>query len=311
MSDFSELAEQSHASEYLAEGLREGTIVLFLGAGASKSFGLPGWVELVSELRVATGLSAIVSKTKSKSKSKSKMAYGADELQRFADEVLDQLSNDEGRLIELIQEVLYKNLIALETASIFANRLLIAVTALLMGSRRGHIKRVVTLNYDNLLQWFLSVYGFTVRTVYSLPQLEGSEDVRIYHPHGYIPLKSSNEECSNFVILGLSSVHLRLGKTVDTWLEMIRHLLLSGTCLFVGMSPETLSDRAIGPLLQTCGLQCREDRPLGFWLLKGELEAGKRAEYQRNNIIPVEFPDYEKLADFLLDVCKAAGNPKL
>lgn len=294
MSDYSELEDPELASKHLASHLMDGTVVLFLGSGVTKEFGLLSWLELVNALRANVGLVSLAT-------------GNAEELQLAADEVLDKVGN-EGQLINLIQEELYRNLIKLNTSEVFAHPLLLAIAALLMGSKRGHIIRVVTLNYDNLLQWFLSIYGFSVRTIYSLPELEGMEDVRIYHPHGFIPIPSSTLHASDFVILGLDSANRRIGTPGDPWLEMIRHTLYSGLGLFIGMSPNTLSDRALGPLLATCGQKCKPYRPLGIWTLLDDISAAKRAEFQRNNVVPIKFSEPIKIAEFLLEICKEAGQ---
>jgi hypothetical protein len=296
MNNYDELRDPDLASTHLANHLNDGTLVLFLGAGASKRFGLPNWVELVNALRLQVGLLANFTKDNS-----------AEELQRGADEVLHKVKH-EVKLIELVRKELYSMLVKLDTAQIFANPSLLAVASLLMGSKRGHISRVVTLNYDNLLQWFLSIYGFSVRTIHELPELEGSEDVRIYHPHGFVPVDGSGFSTSDFIILGLNAANRRLGTPGDLWVELVRHQLNSGVCIFLGMSQHTLSDRALAGLFSTCGEKCRPHRPLGVWLLLEDLLAGKDVEFQKNNIVPIQFTDPQKVAEFLFEICKKAGK---
>ena len=136
----------------------------------------------------------------------------------------------------------------------------------------------------------------------------GLEDVRIYHPQGFVPLATSGLVTSNFIILGLYSVNKRLGTPGDLWFEMLRHQLSSGVCLFIGMSQHTLSDSALAPLFKTCGEKCRGKRPLGIWPLLEDFIPGKEAEFERNNIVPVRFDRSQKIAEFLFDICKKAGE---
>ena len=286
-----ELKYQPFAINYLSNCLREGTLVLFLGAGVSKGFGLPAWVDLINLMRKDVNLPEGNFST-------------ADELQNAADEVKRALNNDD--FIQLIEKHLYCTIKNLQLVNIFDNHLLISISALLMGSKRGHVTRVVTLNFDSMLEWFLSLFGFVVKTIYKLPDLNGSEDVRIYHPHGFIPHPDLGKISSDFVILGMDSVDERLGTIGDPWFEMTRHILDTGICLFIGMSGKTLSDRGLAPLFNTSGKKVKNERPLGLWILKEELTTSKESEFEAKNIIPLSILDEKDIADFLLKICQQA-----
>lgn len=292
--EFEDLKHPPSAIEYLSTCLRKGTLVLFLGAGASKGFGLPNWKDLINLLRKEVELPEITD------------SPSADDLQHAADEVKTALKNSDEDFLELIRKHLYTDSRNLPLVKLFDNHLLISVSALLMGSRRGHISRVVTLNFDSMLEWFLSLYGFIVKTTFELPDLEGSEDVRIYHPHGFIPHPLLKMKSSDFVILGMDSVNERLGTPGEPWFEMTRHILDTGVCLFIGMSGNTLSDRILAPLLNTCGKKSRSKRPLGVWILKEELIDKKANEFRNNNIIPISITSEEEISEFLLNICQKA-----
>lgn len=298
MSNLDELKDHNSAIEYLSQCLSDGSLVLFLGAGASKGFGLPNWLELVNALREDNGLSVLEN------------ASSAETLQTAADEVTYKLK-DQIKLIAQIEKHLYKDFKSLSHISAFNNHLLVSISALLMGSKRGHVTRVVTLNYDSMLEWFLSLFGFVVKTVHQLPELEGSEDVRIYHPHGFVPIPHMGMKKSDFVILDMHSANERLGNIRDPWFELTRHILDTGICLFIGMSGNTLSDRILAPLLTHCGPKCAGVRPLGIWILKGTLTEQKEHEFERNNIVPISILDEEKISEFLLEICQKASKKLL
>lgn len=292
--EFEDLKYPPYAIDFLSKCLRNGTLTLFLGAGASKGFGLPNWIDLINSLRKEVNLDEISN------------SPSADDLQHAADEVKDQLGDSEEAFLELIRKHLYANIKDLPLVELFKNHLLISVSSLLMGSKRGHVSRVVTLNFDSMLEWFLSLYGFVVKTTFKLPDLEGSEDVRIYHPHGFIPHPLFNKKGSDFVILGMDSVNERLGTIGDPWFEMTRHILDTGVTLFIGMSGNTLSDRILSPLLNTCGKKIRAERPLGIWILKDDLLPKKENEFRTNNIVPIAFSDEKEISEFLMKVCQKA-----
>lgn len=291
-----ELTNHDRALDFLKEHLQQGTLVLFLGSGASSDMGLPEWVTFVNDIREKMQLDPVpVSPTPS-----------AETLQIAADEAKEKCESDD-EYFQLLKECLYKDLEELTSAAL-RNDLLTALGALLMGSKRGNVRRVVTLNFDSMIEWFLSMYGFVTRVIYSLPELEGSEDVRVYHPHGFLPHDSLNLPGSDFVILGLDSVNKRLGKLGDPWFEMTRHILKSGFCLFVGLSSRSFLDRSLAPLLAATGDELRNKRPTGIWMLMEEIDEATRKQFLRNNVVPLVFETPEAIVDFLLEICRKAAH---
>ncbi|RNC86262.1 MAG: hypothetical protein ED556_08165 [Winogradskyella sp.] len=290
---FQELKEKDFAIKFLAKQLIKGNLTLFLGAGTSKGFGLPNWLELVNALRVRSGLDQLDEAT------------SAEDLQRGADDVLDELKDNQ-KLINQIGDILYEDKEDLDVKLAYENHLLIAISSLMIGSKRGHVSNVITLNYDSMLEWYLQLYGFMVNSIYEIPSLEGSEDVRIYHPHGYIPHSSISSKSSDFVILGLHDANKRLGNPSDPWFEKTRALLESSTCLFIGLSGQTLSDRVIAPLLASTGEKLKDKRPLGIWISKEELSGSKIKEFERNNIYPVVIQDVYDITEFILKISQEA-----
>jgi len=291
---FKELQQESFAIDFLADHLINGTLVLFLGAGASKGFGLPDWLELINAFRAKVGLSSISSST------------SPETIQNAMDEAIDIIKNDEAEKIRLIKEILYPSTNLLDVKLAYSSHLLISISSLLIGRQRGHIKRVVTFNYDSMLEWFLSLFGFQVNSISELPALEGSEDVRIYHPHGFVPHPILEFKESNFLILGLKDANIRIGARNDLWVEKLRQIIETGVCLFVGLSGNSLSDRAIAPIISKTGDYFKEERPLGIWIYRDILTDDKEKEYFRNNIVPVEINDDYKISEFLLKISQKA-----
>lgn len=296
MSDYSYLTDKERATDYLSKCLGDGTLVLFLGAGTSRGFGLPDWVSLINDIRADPTIKLPpVSAT-----------ANADDLQLAADEVNGKIGTL--ALMDLVKKVLYKDILELKISDLFEQQLLVAIASLLMGSKRGHVTRVITLNYDSMLEWFLSIFGFVVKTISDLPCVEGSEDVRIYHIHGYIPHPESgfsNSKEDSF-ILGMEAIDRRLGNRGDLWFELTRHLLYTGDCLFIGLSPKSLTDRALGPLLVDSSDKLKKDRLTGVWLNLGDLEPAKEKEFERKNLIPLKMNSKEEIVEFLFQISQKA-----
>ncbi|MDL5051913.1 SIR2 family protein [Oscillatoria amoena NRMC-F 0135] len=292
-SNFREYTVNEHAISLLANSLNKGTLVLFLGAGSTAGFGLPSWIQLITSLMEDVGLP----QTKDLSNA------SAEELQVAADEIIEKLNYDKDKLIGLIENKLYSRIEY--NTSIFNNHLLIALSTLLMSGNKGHISKVVTLNYDSMLEWLLTTFGFTIKTIYELPTLVGSEDVKIYHPNGYIPDPDFSIERSNDVILSMTSVNERLGAADDAWFEMIRHILNTSICLFIGMSFNSFRDRALQPLFHAAS-SARKNKPLGIWIIKDDLLENQISEFLRYKIAPVTLSNENEVCDFVLKISQLA-----
>lgn len=284
------------ATPILGQYLTTGALTLFLGAGASTSAGLPSWPVLIQRLHEAAGL-AVPDVDGSTS---------ADELQRLADNVQRQCA-DQSQFVALLGECLYTDVV-LSEKQLF-DPLLIAIGAMLVGSRRGSVQRVVTLNFDSVLEWYLTLCGLVPRVVLQPPTLEGGEDVRVYHPHGYVghPDLAPRRD-SDFVILGLQKINERIGQSGDPWFELLRHILRTSVCLFVGMSVRTFRDRALAPLLANIGPEVGPSRPLGCWLVADEddHEGDVAGEMLAVNVVPIRLARAD-IPGFLLGICQAAS----
>ncbi len=284
------------AERYLAGALSAGTLVLFLGAGMSSGAGLPNWPVLVRRMRGEVGLPT------------DDIEDPADALQRAADDVRRALDGDEQRFAEVVTKCLYEG-VDLEE-SLVCDNLLVALGALMMGSRRGSVRRVVTFNFDSVLEYYLSVSGYVPLVVVKPPVDEGTEDVRVYHPHGFLPHPDLDIASSESVILGLKAINERLGSPHDEWFTTVRQVLLTGVGLFVGLSEHSFRDRALAPLLADVAKNVKNRRPTGFWILAEKRDKMKslQEEFLEYNIVPLQLDGYQLVPKFLLRVCQLAAE---
>lgn len=292
---FDYLMNRDRAVQFLADRLRDGTLVLALGAGASYGAKLPGWATLVGRLRESASLSKVPAEAT------------ADQLQSAADEVKTTFcKNDDAEFAKLVKQCLYDGVTF--GRDLLKDDLLIAIGALMMGSRRGSVTRILTLNFDSVLEWYLTLHGFVPKVIIKPPTVEGSEDVRIYHAHGFLPHPDSDGlPESDFVILGMRSINLRLGKQGEPWFELMRHILQTGVCLFVGLSDKSFRDRALAPLLATVGDETKNTRPTGFWVLAEHESDQLTQEFLTNNVVPLYCGNHEEIPELLLSVCRKAA----
>lgn len=290
------------AIDYLATHLMDGTLVLFLGAGASRGFGLPGWVDFANAFREKVGLPR-------------ELVVGdpSDKIQLSMDDALREIGNKDEEKIRIVREILYPSVETLDLRLAFSQELLISICSLLVGRRRGHINRVVSFNYDSMLEWFLELFGFQVNSITRLPALEGSEDVRIYHPHGFVPHPLHRYREGNFLILGSKDANLRAGNLVDPWWGKEKEILETGVGLYVGLSFATFRDRAFQPHLALVGDAVIKERPLGFWIFLIDLQSGetpldeKQIEEVLNyNVVPVQVTDPTDVSEFIMKISQRA-----
>jgi hypothetical protein len=303
--EFSYLIDEDYAVDVLAESLFKGTLVLFLGAGISSGASLPGWPDLIKAMRAKVGLS------------NENVGDTPDALQDAADEVETKFFfNNKKGFAELVQKCLYTGVKLDE--SLVTDPTLVALGALLTGSRRGNVNRIVTLNFDCLLEWYARLYGLVPRVILQPPSTEGAEDVRIYHPHGFLPHDDFDAESSDFVILSLRSINKRLSDPNDDWSTLLRHLLTSGMVLFVGMSERSFRDRALAPWLEYAAGKNEKrspDLPTGFWVLtlEGEEKSAEEIElieekFLASRIVPLRQANKERVPKLLLRICQKASQ---
>jgi hypothetical protein len=291
------LTEYDRAVGFLAEKLNAGTLVLFLGAGVSSGAGLPEWRPLVEAMRVKVGLP------------NGDLTADADALERAANEIQREFyPDDEPGFAKLVQSCLYR-----ETRlddGVLGDRLLTSLGAMLMGGRRGSVKRVVTFNFDSVLESYIWLNGLVPKVVFQPPVDEGAEDVRLYHPHGFLPHPDLGIKGSDFVTFSSKAINLRIGEPYNIWVELLRHILSTGVGLFVGLSEESFRDRAIAPLLTAAGKLLNARRPTGIWILRNKSvnDSEVDKEFLDCNIVPLRVSEHADIPKLLLEVCQTAAQ---
>ena len=146
------------AIDYLASCLFDGALALVFGAGISKSLGFPNWNQLV----IRCGKIANIDTSSIDENS------NEHELCMFMDKIERKLEKKE--YFKVVHTALYGNVNDFEyNKNIISKDLLISIGALIMGSRRGSAKEVVTFNFDNALEKYLEIHGYVSQIVYNLP----------------------------------------------------------------------------------------------------------------------------------------------
>ena len=294
-----ELSNDKSAIRFLAAQLHKESLSLFLGAGMSKSFSLDGWRDLLNSICKDKHIEIEIISSSNPS---------AEELQNKADEIARKLDNDDNKLMDIVEKYLYKGLDLRRDFNVFQHHSLISVASLIMGSKRGRIRTVITLNYDSLLEFYLQSFGFTVNTISKLPYYQSGYDVNIFHPHGYLPHKIMKHKRSDEIILSQKQADNRVGAENSPWRLLMKHYLSKNVFLFIGLSEATASDRLISPILTN--VQKEVNRNLGVWIFKDKVTKQTKDKLEDLGIGVLE-KSSDEIPKFLMSISKEAMKMSL
>jgi hypothetical protein len=290
--DLKQLAEPRMAQKLLARLLRRGELVLFLGAGVSSASKLPTWEKLVERCEVEVGLPSPKSRSTA-------------ELMDAMEQVNDKV-DDAAKFRELVRRNLYPDVMLSAGTypdSILQQELLIALGALVMPSRRGAVRDVITLNFDDLLEWYLRLHGFTTQSVPDFPvYLRSDIDVVVYHPHGFLPLDG---DPTDWLVLTHQEFIKRIAKTDgQPWRELMVNTFLTKRVLAIGTS---MNDLDMGIYVEEAHGGSNDRTPAGF-VVTLKLPDAKRKQLLKSGMVPIELGDYGEIPGFLLGICREAAR---
>lgn len=281
---------------FLSELLYNSKLCIVLGSGISKPFGSPSWDELIQNMQSDIGITDIPG-TDNKTKA---------ETIRLKIDNIDQYK-------ELIKKHLYNNTdFSLETLQ--QNKTLAAISSLIMSSIRGNVTDVVTLNYDDILERYLKYHGFKVTSKSQFPFWNSRCDIRISHPHGYLP-SLPTEPDSDFIVLDKKSYN---DTRIEIWHTELLPIFLKNFCLFIGLSDsdDNLDKLLLNVFEQKVGEHPALQEKIPYWGIRFQSkpedtdrqhEISKSAE--ERGIYVKYINDYKTdLHSFLFKICQEAAN---
>jgi hypothetical protein len=277
---------------YLADQLTAGALTVVLGAGASFGFGLPSWDELVERLRARAGLTLAPRLS----------------AEQAAEYVLVQgYGNDRIRFAEAVRLALYDGA-KLSLAQLVENPLLSAVGTLAMASSRGSVSTIVSFNFDDVLELFLSQFGHDVESIDTMPAWNSRADLRVLHPHGWLPSDLSVPIERGVVFTQMDYDEL-VGDAKDAWRATMINLFSTHTCLFIGLSGN--DNNITNILTEVNKIHVARRRGDLFWAVRFELETDPylhlwagRGVY--NHIVA----DFAEIPAILFEVCQHAARER-
>ena len=172
MSRMSEYETWSSLSDYLAKQLTRGSLEVVLGAGTSRHFGLPSWETLIANLYDRHGATP-PDKSETIQAEEFKYRYHRNNQESFLSEV---------------KETLYQG-VNIGLDQMMSHHTLSGILSMLLAAGPSARNEVVTFNWDNLLEEYLTLHGRVVIPVYEEKHWSRTADITVFHPHGYLPLK--------------------------------------------------------------------------------------------------------------------------
>ena len=210
----SEILEKAYYS------FQQGNVVLFLGAGVSKSANMPDWYGLLKNMCASGGWKREDIDTLMQEYNGSDIVLG-----RFIRLLLNLKSTD-SEYIRRIRDNLYSGNTLKKESKL--------VDALCELIKTGKVESIITYNYDDIMEYSLSERGKECYPVYG--NNTPKNIFPIYHIHGYIP--RSNAESTNLPtpILSEETYHDIYADSYD-WSNIEQlHAMNRSTCFFIGLS---------------------------------------------------------------------------
>ncbi|MEA1647833.1 SIR2 family protein [Nitrospirillum sp. BR 11164] len=283
--------DRSKLINYLAQQLAQGRLALFLGAGISKFCGLPDWNTLVDRLLTLTQLD------------KPEL-----DVKRTVEFIrLKHFQQDETGFREAVRAALYQTASS-DFEKIRANKTLAAIGALVMSSRRGGVAQVVNFNFDNLLGLYLKYHGFTISEIFEEVHWSSNRDVKIYHPHGFLPMSGEIPNNSRLV-LDQTSFNKIISQADGPWRQILQNIIRTNTIIFIGLSG---NDDNIDSLLDA--VKERHATKMAHTLYMGvrfsmDDDEPMRSIMEARDISTFRVTSFdEDLPNFLFEICQSAAS---
>lgn len=292
MTEHDDFDNENSLLNYLAHQLAEGKIALFLGAGISKPVGLPDWENLIINLF----------------KTQKTTPPSGDFLEQAEYFRLMYCKDDDPKFLKLVWSSLY-NGVSTDFFELRKNITLEALASLVMLSRRGSAK-VITFNFDDILETYLSYHGFVVSSIYNEKHWIGNSDVIVYHPHGYLPFQGAPRFSSN-IVFDESSYSQIIGKD-KPWRQQLLSVMSTHTCLFIGLSRKDANFKSL--LFDAKDIHASSNENTLFWgiTFSTETDEMQRALWQERGVFYKKINDYDlDLPVFLFKICQIASSFKI
>lgn len=226
--------------EKLKHSYSKNDLVLFLGAGVSASAKMPCWDTLISKLIISMISERMLGNYLVSEEEKEIMAHQIKEMHGGSPLLLTRYirSGLGNSFEEKVSICLYEDLNNKEKGT---SNLLDSISRLCIPKRDGPgIKSIVTYNFDDLIENHLMKLSVKHRSIYKDADIASSNELGIYHVHGFLPQKHKNyDDLSESLLIFSEEGYHNLYLDPYFWSNLIQlNYFRENTCLMIGLSGE-------------------------------------------------------------------------
>jgi hypothetical protein len=246
------------ARRRLRDAFKQRRLTLFVGAGVSMASGLPGWRGLLTNVFVNSargGLPDLTMDLIDAAIAEWFFKQGDAPLEILGRKIRASFGRQTSNMLDNLRRFLYfgtdldwiqhRTLDAIRRDVLRQNPTLKAIVTLCRrGTTRKGVRRVVTYNYDNLLELMLP--GRATQAICRATE-PNPRALPIYHVHGYIPVEGTDSGSAFDDIILTEDQYNRVANDPYSWTNLVQLQAMSDSVgLIVGMS---LNDRNLRRLL--------------------------------------------------------------
>lgn len=243
--------------EEATDVVKQGNIVLFLGAGVSSSAKMPAWKDLLKNLMAEVKMlkgDSLKAFTELDSHIYKECGDSNLIMARYLETAI-QLSDKNADFMKLIQQHLYSENHSSE---------LLTDLALIVKSRKTD--EVITYNFDDILEQELVKMGLkesiNFTSIARDAEVADHNNLPIYHVHGIIP---EHSDTADTVVFSEKEYHNRY-RNAYHWSNVEQlHAMMRKHCFFVGLS---MQDPNLRRLLDTACSMNATDKPSHYVFLR-------------------------------------------
>lgn len=220
----------------LKKSYQKQNLVFVLGSGVSINYGLPDWKTLLQRLLIKT-----LESEQAEYKDSKKIAdlfnytFSPDNLILARNIRLYCKDSSEELVFEnLVRESIYDELKNIETDELFKEIQQFCMPF----TKDGNIDSIITFNYDDILEKCLEEINKNIKTIYNANIQSEDGVLPIYHVHGFLPRKSTQEKLGvhNKIIFSEDIYH-QLYTDIYCWNNIVQiNKFTNNVCLFIGIS---------------------------------------------------------------------------
>jgi hypothetical protein len=284
--------------EHLAGELVRGRLGLLLGAGISQFYKVPTWQKFVDQICARCKEPLLVT--------------GDDLMMKIAAIRVKHFKNKQKEFLKVATEELYRDA-PTDFEELRKSSTLAAIGALVMASQRGGASKVITFNYDDLLETYLEYHGFVTSSIFKAIHWAGNPDVTIYHPHGFLPRNASSTGSEDIVFGTNEYMSIIQEEARNLWRPLLQTVLRTHTCIYVGLSGADIHLQSLlAPLRDQHAISGARFAFHGVrFAVKATRDPDVESVLASWGVYSQVIDSYDDIAPFLFRVCQAARRLRM